>query len=311
MKRIYTLFILILSVALASATDFGAGPSVIARAYENVRSGDYSVTGEGIREGFGKLFQYSSSGVKNSDELMAPLRGLTYVLAFENCKAFVYESATLYNKAGEPLFVSSNSWRPEEHIASDGKSLSYSLPGNAGNIYLQLADRTIPCDADYVEVQLNGGYYFSLEMNNGGVTIPGWVYRNNGVFIEWKNGRRTVTDIQTGLNVPGGKELFQTTQEGGVEGITVRNPSGLYLSIYSDQGWETIFEVPTQETGMLSIWVGDRWGNSPVGVYSTNVGTKLPAAYYQPDKNGMIYLPVKKGETLHLQMYWNTSIGKG
>jgi hypothetical protein len=57
--------------------------------------------------------------------------------------------------------------------------------------------------------------------------------------------------------------------------------------------------------------VGDRWGNQPVGVYITNVGSKLPAVYYQSDKSGMIYFPVKEGETYHVQLYWNTSIGKG
>ncbi|MEY4440688.1 MAG: hypothetical protein RLY49_314 [Candidatus Parcubacteria bacterium] len=311
MKSIRILLALILSAILASATDFGAGPSVIARAYEDVRSGQYSVTGDGLKGGFGNIFQYPSVGVKNSDELRAPLRGITYLLTFENYKAYVNETVTLWNKAGVPVFVSRNSWRPEEHMSSDGKALSYTIPGNAGNIYLELADREIPCDSEYVEVQMEGGYYISLEMHDGLVVIPGWIYQSNGVFIEWKNGRRTVTDIQTGLPVVGGKDFFQTTQEGGVQGITVRNPSGLYLSIYGDSGWDTIFEVPTQSTGNFNLWVGDRWGNQPVGVYITNVGSKLPAVYYQTDKSGMIYFPVKKGETYHIQLYWNTSIGKG
>lgn len=298
----------IFSTFIASATDFGAGPDVYARAYGRVHHGNYQVHGSGLKEGFYTGFDYSS-GVRNEEELMAPLK-TAYVLRFENYKTDVYESAQICDENGNSVFISNMSWKPLESLSSDGETLSYQMPEYAGSIWLHLADQYIESDADFVQVELKYGYTIDLQIQDGQVIVPGWVYEQNGAFIEWKNGVRTVTDIQTGLPVFGGKEILET-RASGVSGITVRKVSGLYLSIYSSQDWNTTFESVAQEDGVLNIWIGDSYGNSPEGVWITNVGTGLPTEYTHPEKGGYIRYEVKKGETLHIVVRWSSSTGKG
>jgi hypothetical protein len=309
MKTIQILTVLFFTSLFSIATDFGSGPSVYARAYESVQSGSYNVWGEGLKSSFTQDIFYGDNGVKNSAELIGPLQGMEYALRFTNCKSPVYEQTVLRDKYGNTVFVSDYSWKPIESMSTDGKSLSYSIPAYAGAIYLQLADRMIECDSDFVEVQLENGQYITLEVfESKQILVPGWIYSQKGVFIEWKKGSRKVTDIQTGLVVRGGIKILRT-HDGMIDGITTRETRGLYLSVYSSQDWDTTFETIVQQTGNLNLWVGDSWNNAPQGVYITNVGSKMPAVYYQPDKDGMLWLPVEAGQTLHLKPYWGANTG--
>lgn len=310
MKSINILIVaLILSITSIFATDFGSGPSVHARAYEKARTGIYYAGGSGTTGSYQKDVQYSSM-VTNQVELLAPFNSLQYGLAFENYKSPVYERAYIYDENGNLLYSSDMSWKPIETLSPDGKTLSYAIPEYAGSIYFQLADRRVESDSEYIYVELEYGHSFSLEIIDGQIIIPGWVYDQKGVFVEWKNGQRYATDIQTGLPVWGGKESF-LTKSSYVSGIIVLEPTGLYQSIYADRDWSTTFELTTQGDGYQNIWIGDQYGNSPQGLYITIVGSGLPAQYYEVQKGGYVYLPVKWGQTLHIVSYWGQMTGKG
>lgn len=295
--------------SFTSATDFGSGPSIHARAYEKARTGVYYAGGSGTTDSYQKNVQYSSM-VTNEGELLAPFIDLQYGLEFENYKSSVYERAYIYDENGALLYSSNNSWEPIETLSPDGRTLSYTIPDWAGSIGFQLADRQVESDSDYAYVELEYGYSFNLEIVDGQITIPGWVYDQKGVFVEWKNGRRYATDIQTGLPVVGGNQYF-LTRSSYVSGITVLEATGLYQSIYADRDWATTFELTTQCTGYQHLWIADSWGNSPQGLYITIVGSGLPAQYYLVQKGGYVYLPVKWGQTLHIVSYWGQMIRKG
>ncbi|MEX5689696.1 hypothetical protein, partial [Pseudomonas silesiensis] len=63
------------------------------------------------------------------------------------------------------------------------------------------------------------------------MTVPGSVYEQEGVFITWKDGKKTVTDIQTGKLVLPGKEIVQT-RASGIEGLVPVQVWGSSLSLY-------------------------------------------------------------------------------
>lgn len=302
MKLIKLIAVATALIATATATEFGAGPDVYARAYERVHHGYYQVYGDGLAEGFYFGFDYSDTGVSNQEELMSPLR-VQYLLTFENYKSEVYEDVQIFDAEGNQVFTSYKSWRPEETLSDDGFTLSYRMPYYAGKIWLQLADQIIPFDGDFAQVELYGGYTFDLGVHDGFVVVPGWVYQMRGAFVEWKNGGRVVTDIQTGLPVLGGKEILDVASTG-VSGITLRNPSGRYLSIYSSWDWNTTFEVTMLQGGELNLWFGDGRGNFPQGVWITTVGSGQPAVYLRPNKGGVVYYDVEEGETIHIKQYW-------
>jgi hypothetical protein len=304
MKTI-TLIAFLISLAFASAaTDFGSGPALYARAFERVDHGYYNVYGSGLKDGNGffQEFPYSVAGVHNTSELMAPIQ-FTYVLDFDNYKSDVYERVDIVAADGTQLFVSENNWKPEEVLSQDGKILSYQLPGSAGSIWLRLADQTVFTDGDTVEVQFQNGSGFAFAVRNGQVTIPGWIYEQEGVFIEWKDGRKTITDIQTGLNVVGGKEIVQT-RSSGIEGLVPVQISELSLNLYLSKEYNPTCEAIAQQDGQLNVWIQDHYGNIPEGVWITTVGTGMDPVYLHPAKAGFVSLRVKKGQTLHVKSRW-------
>lgn len=301
MKSFQIAFFFLLSTIFSFATDFGAGPDVYARAYERARTASYQVYGDGIENGYYIEIDYGQT-VTNSAQLMAPFE-TKYGLRFANYKDTVYEQASVTDADGKEIFIYSRGWKPEEILSSDGKTLSYRMPEYAGRIWLQLADQLIEFDGDAAEVVLDSGWTYNLEVRDGYVVVPGWIYQQHGAFVEWIGNRRIVTDIQTGLPVCGGKEILQVRQDG-VDGITVREASGRFLSIYTSWDWDTTFEVTMPETGKLNLWMGDWYNQFPQGVYITVVGTGLPPVYCQPNKEGLIYFDVKKGQTLHIKQYW-------
>lgn len=307
--KIVVFFFLIISAAFA--TDFGAGPDVFAKAYKKVHHGSYSIFGPGLIQGWGKIHNYGPNGVMSSPELMSPWQGLQWVLSFENYLAEVTEVTIVYDVDNNELFTSNQSWKPTETLSDNGKNLSYTMPDHAGSIWLTLADQKIPFSGDFVEVEFEGGWTMQLENRDGYVIVPGWIYQNKGAFVEWRSGRRTVTDIQTGLPVYGGKDWIQT-RASGINGLVpVNENGGLYLSIYSNEQMTDIFETSMKQDGVLSVYLGDSWGNNPQGVWITVVGSNKDPVYQQVQKGGYVYVPVTSGQTLHLKLRWNIAIGKG
>jgi hypothetical protein len=295
--------ILFLTTIFGFATDFGAGPDLYARAYERAVQSSYQVYGNGLDNGYSEVTAYNKT-VTSSVELMEPFK-TAYQLRFANYKEVVYETAEVTDIDGNRLFVSYTSWKPEEVLSDDGNVLSYRMPFYAGRVHLYLADRVIDFDGDAVEVVLDGGWNYFLEIRDGQVVVPGWVYEQKGAFVEWIKGRRIVTDIQTGLPVKPGKEIIEVSGSG-VSGITVRETEGLYLSIYSNWDWNTTFEVTMPETGVLKLWMGDWQNYFPQGIWITKVGKGEQPVYLHPNKEGVIYFDVEGGETLHIKQYWPT-----
>lgn len=303
MKKIAALILLMTSI-LASAMDFGSGADLYARAYEKVDHAYYNVYGAGLKteSHFRQEVQYSVRGVRNSSELMTPLN-FTYVLAFDNYKSEVMERVDVVAADGEQLFVSNLNWKPEETLSEDGKTLSYAMPGNAGSIHLFLVDRKVLADEGvyFVQVQMDG-YTLDLHVDDGYITVPGWVYENEGSFVVWKNGKKIVTDIQTGLPVVGGKEIV-STRPSGINGLEPVYISGLSLNLRSPTEYCPVYEVIVPQNGLLKISIEDYYGNQPEGIWITEVGHGLEPVYYHVTKDGFT-VPVTKDKTIHIKCRW-------
>jgi hypothetical protein len=303
--KIIALLLSLISLVASAATDFGSGPDLFARAFERVDHGYYNVYGSGLKDGRGffQEFPYSVRGVRNTTELMAPIQ-FTYLLNFDNYKSDVYERVDIVAANGDQLFVSEMTWKPEETLSPDGTSLSYQLPGTAGMIWLHLADQVVSTDGDIVEVQLENGYTIALSVSDGQVIVPGWIYEQNGTFIVWKNGRKTVTDIQTGKPVLPGKEIVQT-RFAGVDGLVPVQVSGPFLNLYLSNEYNPTCEAVAQQDGELVIWIHhNQNGDSPEGVWFTVVGEGKDPLYLQPSKEGRVSLYLKKGQTVHIKCRW-------
>lgn len=200
--------------------------------------------------------------------------------------------------------MSWNQWQPTETVSSDGKTLQYLIPEESiGNIHFYLADQKIATDADYVTAQVNG-YQFNLPIVDGYVAISGWFYEQKGTFTTWKGGVATTTDIQTGLNVPGGVCLYSTRTKG-VEGVDVLDSTGLLLTITeSDPGSTIIYETTAQAPGSLTVKASTYWLMKPTGLYYTIVGQGKDKQYLLPTSSGEFKIPCLKGQTFQIKFVW-------
>jgi hypothetical protein len=270
------------------------------------------VYGDGLKQGFSQEVQYSVAGVRSSGELMSLLQ-FNFVLLFDNYKSNVTERVDIVASDGTQLFVSNNVWKPEEILSQDGKSLSYKLPGQTGWIHLQLADQRVAFDGDSAQVLLESGYVLDLYPDNGFVTVPGWVFEQKGAFVVWKNGVKTVTDIQTGKPVNPGVQVVQT-RTNGVSGLQVVPVIGMvanlnYLSLGNQ--YNPTCEITVPQDGLFQLTIQDWYGNLPEGMWVTTVGLGAEPIYVHPNKSGFCSVMVKKGQTLHWKFRWAAQSPKG
>ncbi len=203
-------------------------------------------------------------------------------------------------------------YQPTETLSPDGKKLTYEIPEYAGIISFHLADQMILFDGDYVTVELRDGYTTNLEIIDGKIIVPGWLYENIGTFTTWKNGLASVTDIQTGLKVPSGA-VVNTTNVVNVSGVEVHESPGLILSLdtYGFQ-YSPVYETSVSTAGSLTVRINDYWGNAPVGLYYTIVGDGKEMQYLLPATYGEFKIPCLKGQTFQIKFVWsNESGGKG
>lgn len=312
-KTIITIsFIFALISNLFAATNFGSGPALFARAFERVDKAHYNVYGDGLKQGFSQEVQYSVAGVRNSGELMSLLQ-FNFSLSFDNYKSNVTEHVDIVASDGTQLFVSYNVWKPEEVLSQDGKNLSYKLPGQAGWIYLQLADQRVAFDGDSAQVLLESGYVLDLYPDNGFLTVPGWIFEQKGAFVVWKNGVKTVTDIQTGKSVNPEVQMLQT-RTNGVSGLQVVPVTGMtanlnYLSLNNE--YNPTCEITVPQDGLFQLTIKDWYGNLPEGMSVTTVGLRAEPMYVHPNKSGYCSVMVKKGQTLHWKFRWAVQSPKG
>jgi hypothetical protein len=54
--------------------------------------------------------------------------------------------------------------------------------------------------------------------------------------------------------------------------------------------------------------MGDWENRFPDGIWITVVGSGLEPVYLQPNKEGIVYFAVKKGQTLHMKHRWTRPV---